>query len=63
MIKKTKSKFKELIDLGIDKRNCSLYYLYANFNKYVLNSNDLYEEYMHKMKQIKNMNKTIKENY
>ncbi|CDW79589.1 pas domain s-box family protein [Stylonychia lemnae] len=63
MIKKTKQKFKELLNLGIDKRNVSLYYLYANFNKYVLNSGDLYSEYIHKMEQIKSMNKTIKENY
>eukprot|EP00347_Sterkiella_histriomuscorum_P022240 403331180 len=63
MIKKTKSKFNQLCDLGIDKRNCSLYYLYANFNKFVLNSNDLHEEFMHKMKQIRSMNRTIKENY
>ncbi len=63
MIKKTKRKFKDLVNMGIDKRNCNLYYIYANFNKYVLNSIDIYEEYIHKMKQIKSMNKTIKENY
>ena len=36
--------------MGIDKRNNTIYYLYANFNKYVLNSDDLYEEYMNKMR-------------
>ncbi len=50
MIQKTKAKFKDLVSLGIDKRNCNLYYIYANFNKYVLNSIDIYEEYIHKMK-------------
>ena len=40
LIKLTKDKFLELITLGIDKRNSNLYYMYANFNKYVLNSND-----------------------
>jgi hypothetical protein len=36
--------------MGIEKRNSNLYYLYANFNKYVLNSNDQYNEYIYKMK-------------
>jgi hypothetical protein len=40
LIKLTKDKFTQLVLLGIDKRNSNLYYMYANFNKYVLNSND-----------------------
>jgi hypothetical protein len=52
-----------LLNLGIDKSNYNLYYIYANFYKFVLNNMDLYEEYMHKMKQIQSMNKTIYENY
>ena len=50
LIKLTKDKFSQLIELGIDKRNSNLYYMYANFNKYVLNSLDQYSEYMFKMK-------------
>lgn len=50
LIKQTKDKFLELIALGIDKRNSNLYCMFANFNKYVLNSNDLYIDYMVKMK-------------
>lgn len=62
LIKLTKDKFFQLIELGIDKRNSNLYYMYANFNKYVLNSNDQYTEYMLKMKQIQSMNKTLQDN-
>lgn len=62
LIKLTKDKFVELISLGIDKRNSNLYYMYANFNLYVLNSNDLHQEYMAKMDQIQGMNRTLQEN-
>jgi PAS domain-containing protein len=62
LIKLTKDKFMQLVLLGIDKRNSNLYYMYANFNKYVLNSNDQYQEYMFKMKQIQSMNKTLQDN-
>jgi hypothetical protein len=35
----------------------------ANFNLYVLNSNDMHGDYIEKMKQIKGMNKTLQENF
>jgi PAS domain S-box-containing protein len=62
LVKQTKDKFQLLVTLGIDKRNSQLYYMYANFNLFVLNSVDLYQEYIGKMEQISNMNKTLLEN-
>lgn len=62
LIKQTKDKFKLLIDLGIDKRNSMLYYLYAHFNNYVLNSNDLRDQNLIKMAQINAMNNQLQDN-
>jgi hypothetical protein len=62
-IVRTKEMFKKCENAGIDKRNTSLYYIYANFNKHILNNRDIYEDYIKKMKQISLLNNRLVNSY